>query len=54
MLLKIQEVVPRILENIDLNCASSLSLILLSDPILIIVMLGKEIASNLSEDTFSG
>jgi hypothetical protein len=53
MLLKIRGVVPKILENIDPNCAKYLTNAA-PDPISMIVLLEKEIASNLSEDPFSG
>ena len=52
-LLKIQEVVLKILENIDTSCAKNLTNST-PDPIIIIVLLEKEIASKLSEDTFFG
>jgi hypothetical protein len=52
-LLKIQEVVLKILENIDSSCAKHLTNSTPA-PIIIIVLLEKEIASNLSEDTFFG
>ena len=50
---KKQEVVQKILESFDVKIQSTI-LLALPDPISNIVMLEKEMASKLSEDTFSG